>query len=1514
MAPKKIEWEIALKDAGVSKTVKGIDRELAVMQKSFEDLNRIKAFTQSQKELKDLEAALVSAKSKATALSDEGAKNGKRLSAAYAKTQEEVNRLDGKLKQALQAQSSYFASFGKDATAAARRYDKSKEAVARLSDALEKSKKIAKEAAVVAKGGSDEQKKSAQAARKEVTQLALSLKSARENAGNFGKAAKEANEKLRSGQSEANAEVKALSAALKKAEASADKAGKAVQADAARQAASYKQAVAAVNTLEQAVRKQTGAVAKQSAEIKKAGGTTRNLSQTQKDLSAAFKAAAVDAKNAGQAASSSATIGIKLNRQYREEIAAQRKARRELAASGKASAADLARADKAVADNIDRIKREMLGLPPATKKAEAGLSSLSSQLSSLVKAYLGFQTLKKGLTVSAAFGDELAAIEALTGATTEQMEQLRTKTYELSGAAGGPTAVAKAMAELANAGVGVNDILFGTENVRDMVTASRGLLTFGQAGSEITDILNVLGLTMKDSKMVTDQLVDGWSSASQTAPELLAGLKDVLGIYKSFYGQLSNEEVLAKAIAGLSSLADLGYKGSKGGRMLKNAFIRLVKPAGAAEAIMSQLADDEKELVGTGTAVLEKHKEIIKVYDETGSLRDFADIIDDIGKAALSEKESLQLFGAIAGPALFAQVNKGGEAIRKLEKDVIDSGNTARDTSDIMQSKLGGSFRLVAAEAEKAAIVLLGPVDKALNVGIKSTIGFLKENKELAAILGTVVGSFALFATGAAAVAGAAALAGTAIGGAVIAAAGFAAIPAIMAGSAAAVALAARSYMEMRDAQKEAALAAGRAADQEEKYQDRLKRASQATGLTLKSYKDVQAAYKSGALDYDALTDTYSKGSGVARKAADVQVKAAEDVSKAAAGTAEAVKDSVKVQEITLKEAQKEWDSYAQKIKEIDQQIAEIGNYGGGGTLQGLQQINGEWQFFTTNAQKAASAMQDFQYSALGSGAVADSIFELSLAGKSDIEVWHARKQAAEQYAQAAKQLTADAKLFAAAGDLDAANQKFAQAAAVAKKSESAYKSLATTVKAEWTPAMEAAHKAAEAGVKKYEQAANKALTEAAKHYDKAKSAAQQLADRQLDLEARMLQIKTAGQAPAQAYATMAEQARKYEAAARAALKAGDFETAIAMADRATSAWDSLGNEVKDGERTVVSAQQALADQAAGVQSAGQVAIDALKAQEQAELKAAKAAEDKAKKATAAKEAEAAKVKALEAEKEKVIVSAEQGAQEAAAGTIEANQQLVEILEAQKTAIGEVADALNKQADWQLGDTFTDAGKAAKAFGDDVGQVAEDMTEAFAAFQRSGEASVDALEKRLDALVAEKRVVTVEVKEVSASASGSITGAARAATGNIFMGRSWANVKSGRINPGAPSMVDNIPVITAAGETITKASSAKKIGYNVWRPYNAGDPVGMAKALASNHPQVREVFAPQIRVTPAIKVSSPPARQSSGGGQLPGNLIQITVNDYVDGSSYDKYMTQGAWELEQAREQRRQNIKKVTQR
>lgn len=1259
MAPRKIEWAIALKDAGVKKTVKGIDRELAAMEKTFEDLNRIKAFSKSQQELKKLESSLATAKSKAAALYKEAESGGKRQQNAYNK------------------------------------------------------------------------------------------------------------------------------------------------------------AAAAVKTLEQAVRKQTGAVAKQSAAIKKAGGTTRNLTQTQKELSEAFRASSVDAKKAGQAAAASATLGIKLNRKYRDEIAAQRKARRELAASGKASATDLARADKAVADNIARIKREMRGVKESSASAASGIGKLAGSLIALAAAKAAVQKILAGFAEVTTFANEQEQQEAKLAA------------------------VVKATGEAAG---------FSADEIKKYAGELQGATTFG-------DELTI------------------------SAAAILATFKQIKG------------DEFKRTIAAAQDLSSLL------GTDLKSSVLQLGK---ALEDPTTGLT----ALRRAGVSFSASEKERIKTLQESGKIQEAQRIVlkaveDQVGGTANALRKQY-------GGAVTAVDNAYGDLKEEIGFFITKNKDVVAGVGDVERGIVSLTGKI--AEYREPVSEVVGDLVK-FSVKNKELVGGLGL---VAAGFGTATAAITLYNTGlGAAVAANAAAAASAVASAAALAAPYA----VIAAGVVSVVVAIDKYNEMREAQKETAAAAGRAADQEEKYQDRLKRAGQATGLTIKSYKDVQAAYKAGALDYDALTDTYSKGSGIARKAADVQVNAAKDVSAAAAGTADAVKESVEVQEISLKEAQKEWDSYAQKIREIDQQIAAIGNYGGGGTLQGLQQINGEWQFFTTNAQKAASAMQDFQFSALGTGEVADKIFELSLAGKSDIEVWNARKQAAEQYAQAARQLTADAKMFAAAGDLDTANKKFAQAAEVARKSEGMYKSLATTVKAEWTPAMEAAHKTAKEGVKKYGEMASEWLYDVEQHYGRARSAAQQLADRQLDLEERMLRIKTAGQAPAEAYRTMAAQAKKYEEAARAALAAGDFDRAVAMADRATSAWDSLGNEVKDGEQTVVSAQQAIADQAAGVQAAGQVAIDALKAQEQAELKAAAAAEEKAKKATAAKEKEAAKVKALEAEKEKALVSAEQGAQAAAAGTLQANQQIVDILETQKTVIGEVADALNKQADWQLGDTFTDAGTAAKGLGDIVKYTAEDMTKALDAFRRSGEASIDALESRLDAMVAEKRVVTVEVREVSASASGSITGAARAATGNIFMGRSWSNVKQGRINPGGPSMVDNIPVITAAGETITKASSAKKIGYNVWRPYNAGDPVGMAKALASNHPQVREVFTPRIRVTPALKVVSAPALPASGGGgQLPDNLIHITVNDYVDGVSYDKYMTPGSLDLEQAREQRRQNIKKVVQR
>ena len=109
---------------------------------------------------------------------------------------------------------------------------------------------------------------------------------------------------------------------------------------------------------------------------------------------------------------------------------------------------------------------------------------------------------------------------------------------------------------------------------------------------------------------------------------------------------------------------------------------------------------------GEGEQVLDKYKDSIKVFDDTGRLRDFADIIDDIGRAGLTSREKMALFGAEAGPAMAALVNVGGDAIRDMESQIKSADGTVNKTAATLQEGLGGSLRTASAEIEKARLAI----------------------------------------------------------------------------------------------------------------------------------------------------------------------------------------------------------------------------------------------------------------------------------------------------------------------------------------------------------------------------------------------------------------------------------------------------------------------------------------------------------------------------------------------------------------------------------------------------------------------------------------------------------------------------------------------------------------------------------------------------------------------------------------------------------------------------------------
>ncbi len=165
-----------------------------------------------------------------------------------------------------------------------------------------------------------------------------------------------------------------------------------------------------------------------------------------------------------------------------------------------------------------------------------------------------------------------------------------------------------------------------------------------------------------------------------------------------------------------------------------------------------------------------------------------------------------------------------------------------------------------------------------------------------------------------------------------------------------------QAYREMRGAQNMAAEAAKNAEAAEARYQERLKRASEAAGVVLSSWREVQQAYKDGLIDYDKETDTYTKGSGQRRESyQQVAAAARESAGQQKEVTGEALEKMKKQYQEFVDQVKKLMDEIAGRRQSLTEQLREMGRSGmsEGSAWRDLKK---EADDYYRAAQKASSA------------------------------------------------------------------------------------------------------------------------------------------------------------------------------------------------------------------------------------------------------------------------------------------------------------------------------------------------------------------------------------------------------------------------------------------------------------------------------------------------------------------------------------------------------------------------------
>jgi TP901 family phage tail tape measure protein len=330
-----------------------------------------------------------------------------------------------------------------------------------------------------------------------------------------------------------------------------------------------------------------------------------------------------------------------------------------------------------ITDNFADINNAVSSFDKANKTA-AKIDAIADKFDNMGK--MGRRAVEGPLSVAASLEEQLSVVQAKSGATAEQLNQIKARARELGAntkhsaleAAGG-------FEVLSAAGLGVEEQLNTIDPVLTLATA--GFVKIDKAAKLNTDTLGAWGLGVEHAAMVTDQLVGAANTSKQTMETLGQSLK--------YAGPAASEAGagIAEVLAMQGQLARFGVTGGQAGRGLRAMFKRLQDPTKTGKKMLRRLH--------------------VETLDGDGNLRSMGDILADLDRS-LDAK-----FGK----------GKGGGKRKRIMGELFGSAG-ADSAAKLMGSAVDGSLQKMVADIEsydaKAAAALAGANTKGAMAEAKS--------------------------------------------------------------------------------------------------------------------------------------------------------------------------------------------------------------------------------------------------------------------------------------------------------------------------------------------------------------------------------------------------------------------------------------------------------------------------------------------------------------------------------------------------------------------------------------------------------------------------------------------------------------------------------------------------------------------------------------------------------------------------------------------------------------------------
>lgn len=339
-----------------------------------------------------------------------------------------------------------------------------------------------------------------------------------------------------------------------------------------------------------------------------------------------------------------------------------------------------------------------------------GLSSSMNTVGNVLMKNVSVPLLGVGaiaLKTSSDFEAGMSEVQAISGATGKEFEQLNKKAIEMGAKTKfSASDSAKAFKYMAMAGWDAKEMMSGIEGVMNLAAASGEDLAL--TSDIVTDALTAFGLQAKDSARFADVLAMA-SSKSNTNVALLGETFKYVAPVAGSLGYSIEDTAVA-----IGLMANSGIKGSQAGTALRSVFTRLAKPT-------EQVA-----------VAMEKYG--ISLTDTEGNIKPLNVLLMDMRKAfsTLTDAEKTNLAATLAGQegmsGLLAIMNASESDFENLTKQINNSSGSAERMSKIMMNNLKGSIEQFKGALESTGIILgkkLTPeVDKFVKKGTKLVESF----------------------------------------------------------------------------------------------------------------------------------------------------------------------------------------------------------------------------------------------------------------------------------------------------------------------------------------------------------------------------------------------------------------------------------------------------------------------------------------------------------------------------------------------------------------------------------------------------------------------------------------------------------------------------------------------------------------------------------------------------------------------------------------------------------------------